>query len=78
MEDKVKPSLILKNGSIYTVDKGYLWAQAIAISGEMIFFVGTDNDVEVLVDSETDVIDLDGKMILPSFIDDHDRFRPVR
>jgi len=69
--DKVKPNLVLKNGSIYTVDKGYLWAQAIAISGERIFFVGIDNDVEAFVDSETEVIDLDGKMILPSFIDAH-------
>jgi hypothetical protein len=69
--DKVKPNLVFKNGSIYTVDKGYLWAQAIAISGERIVFVGTDKDVEALVGSETEVINLEGRMILPSFIDAH-------
>ena len=69
--DKVKPNLVFKNGSIYTVNKGYLWAQAIAISGERIVFVGTDKDVEALVGSEIEVIDLEGTMILPSFIDAH-------
>ncbi len=69
--DKVKPNLVFKNGSIYTVNKGYLWAQAIAISGERIVFVGADKDVEALVGSESEVIDLEGKMILPSFIDAH-------
>ena len=67
----MKPNLVFKNGSIYTVNKGYLWAQAIAISGERIVFVGADKDVEALVGSETEVIDLEGKMILPSFIDAH-------
>jgi hypothetical protein len=67
----VKPNLVFKNGSIYTVNKGYLWAQTIAISGERIVFVGTDKDVEALVGSETEIIDLEGTMILPSFIDAH-------
>jgi len=69
--DKVKPNLVFKNGSIYTLNKGYLWAQAIAISGERIVFVGTDKDVEALIGSGSEVIDLEGKMILPGFIDAH-------
>ena len=67
----MKPNLVFKNGSIYTVNKDYLWAQAIAISGERIVFIGTDKDVEALVGSGTEVIDLEGQMILPSFIDAH-------
>jgi hypothetical protein len=69
--EKVKPNLVLKNGSIYTVDKGNLWAEAIAIAGERIVFVGNNKDAEALDDSETEVIDLEGKMVLPGFIDAH-------
>jgi predicted amidohydrolase YtcJ len=71
MMDKVKSDLVLINGEIYTVDKSTSWAQAVAISGERIVFIGTDKDVEALVDSETEVIDLEGKMVLPGFIDAH-------
>ncbi len=29
----IKPNLILKNGSVYTVDQDRSWAQAVAIAG---------------------------------------------
>lgn len=64
-------NLILKNGSIYTVDKDQTWAQAIAIVGDQIVFVGSDDDVESYIGSETAILDLEGKMVLPGFIDAH-------
>lgn len=69
--DKEKPNLIFINGSIYTVNKGYLWAEAFAISGDRVIFVGKDKDAEKLINSGDEVIDLDGKMVLPGFIDSH-------
>ena len=64
-------NLVLKNASVYTVDKERTWAQAIAIADDKIIFVGTDSGVEPYIDSDTVVIDLDGKMVLPAFVDSH-------
>lgn len=65
------PNLILKNGLVYTVDKNRTWAQAVAITGDQIVFVGSNKSVESFLGSETVVIDLGGKMILPGFVDAH-------
>jgi predicted amidohydrolase YtcJ len=67
----MKANLVLKNASIYTVDKERSWAQAIAIADDKIVFVGADVDIEPYIESDTVVIDLDGKMVLPGFVDAH-------
>jgi predicted amidohydrolase YtcJ len=66
-----KSNLILKNGSVYSVDADRSWAQAIVIAGGKIVFVGPDEALESYVSSDTVVIDLDGKMVLPGFVDAH-------
>jgi predicted amidohydrolase YtcJ len=70
MKGKVS-DIIFKNGSVYTVDNHRTWAQAIAIAGERIVFVGTNEGVEAYNGAETIVIDLEGKMVLPGFVDAH-------
>ena len=67
----LKPNLILKNGSIYTVDGKRSWAQAIAIAGDKIILVGKNTDIDPYIEHSTDVIDLEGKMVLPGFVDAH-------
>ena len=69
--ENVKPNLVLKNGAIYTVDKERSWAEAIAITGHQITFVGSSDEIEPDVSANTQVIDLEGKMVLPGFIDAH-------
>ena len=69
--NKNKPNLVLKNGAIYTVDKQRTWAQAVAIADRKIAFVGTSVEVESYIDPDTVVIDLNGRMVLPGFIDAH-------
>jgi len=64
-------NLVLKNASVYTVDESRSCAQAIAISDQKIIFVGSNTDVEAYIDTDTTVIDLDGKMVLPAFVDSH-------
>jgi predicted amidohydrolase YtcJ len=64
-------NLVLKNASVYMVDKQRSWAQAIAISDDKIVFVGTDAGVQPFIGSDTIVMDLDGKMVLPGFVDAH-------
>jgi len=67
----MKANLVMKNASVYTVDKERSWAQAIAITDGKIVFVGTDADVQPYIDSGTVVMDMDGKMVLPGFVDSH-------
>ena len=66
-----KPHLVMVNGSVYTVAKDRNWAQAIAIAGDKIVFVGSDSEVVNYIGPDTEVIDLDGKMVLPAFVDSH-------
>jgi len=67
----MKANLVIKNASVYTVDKERSWAQAVAIADDKIVFVGSDTDVEPYIGSDTVVIDIDGKMVLPGFVDAH-------
>ncbi len=71
MVQESEPDLILKNGSVYTVDADRNWAQAIVISGGKIVFVGPDEALERYISSDANVLDLDGKMVLPGFVDAH-------
>jgi predicted amidohydrolase YtcJ len=66
-----KPSLVIRNGQIYTVDKLKSWAQALAASGNKIVFVGSNKGVEKYIDSNTKVVDAKNRFVLPGFIDTH-------
>src|SRR5580698_5426364 len=70
--DAVVPAdLVLKSGAVYTVDGARSWAQAVAIRAGHIVYVGTDGGAEAYVTPSTRVVDLKGKMVLPSFQDVH-------
>jgi predicted amidohydrolase YtcJ len=62
------------NGKIYTVNDKQPIAEAVFIEGNKISFVGSTEEVKKLVDASTEVIDLNGKLMLPGFIDDHVHF----
>ncbi len=61
----------MKNARLYTADPSAPWAEGIAAVGDRIVKVGKDRDVERLQTSETRVIDADGGLVLPGFIDAH-------
>ncbi|MBY0357584.1 MAG: amidohydrolase [Candidatus Obscuribacterales bacterium] len=63
--------LVLKNGAIYTMDLCRSWAQAIAIANGRIVYVGSNQGVAPLCGQLTNIIDLEGKMVLPGFHDSH-------
>jgi len=69
--NKNNANLVLKNGTVYAVDKKRSWAQAVAISDGQIVFVGTNSDIESAIGIDTVVIDLNGRMVLPGFVDAH-------
>lgn len=63
--------IVLQNGSVYTVDATRSWAEAVAISNGRIVYVGSDEDSQAHVGPSTQVVDLDGRMLLPGFQDIH-------
>lgn len=67
-----KPAdLILRNGTVVTMDLARPEATALAISGDRIVAVGSDAAIERLRGNATRVIDLAGKTAMPGFIDGH-------
>ena len=73
-QSKATADLIIVNAKVWTVDKAYPTAQAVAVLGDRIIAVGSDADVEVLRGRATNVIDAGGKLLLPGFNDAHVHF----
>ncbi len=63
--------LVMLNGGIYTVDKNRSWAEAAAIVDGVIVAVGSNDDIQPYVGTDTEVIDLDGRMAMPGIHDSH-------
>ena len=63
--------LIFVNGAVYTVDAARSWAQAVAVKDGRVAAVGTDAQITDLRGSDTEVVDLGGRMLLPGFQDSH-------
>jgi predicted amidohydrolase YtcJ len=62
---------ILFHGHIYTGNPKAPWAQALAITGTRIDAVGTDAEILSRKTAKTEVIDLEGRTVVPGFSDDH-------
>jgi predicted amidohydrolase YtcJ len=65
---------ILINGNIYTVDEDNPRAEALAIQGDRIMKVGTTAEIEALKGDSTTVYDLEGRFVMPGFIEGHGHF----
>ena len=63
--------LALTGGRIYTVDARRSWAEAVAIRGGRIVFVGSDEDAKAHIGPDTKVVELEGRLVLPGFQDAH-------
>lgn len=66
-----RADLIFVNGAVYTVDAARRWARAVAVRGGRIAAVGTDEQVRALAAPATEIVDLEGRMLLPGFQDAH-------
>lgn len=62
---------ILFNGKIFTANLEQPFAQAMAIKDGYIFAVGFDKDILNYKSEDTEVIDLQNKLVLPGLIDAH-------
>ncbi|MFQ6053970.1 MAG: amidohydrolase [Candidatus Bathyarchaeia archaeon] len=63
--------LALLNGKIVTVDVEGSIAEAVAVKFGRILAVGTNREIERSIGGETDVIELDGRTVIPGLIDSH-------
>ncbi|MGJ9457434.1 amidohydrolase [Oceanobacillus sp. CF4.6] len=59
------------NGEIITVDKKDQIVEAVAIKGNKIVATGNNDEILNLKNSKSETIDLDGKTLIPGFIDSH-------
>jgi len=66
--------LVLLNGKIFTVDDHVPLAGALAAKDGMIVAIGDDRDIRPYIGSGTEVIDLDGRLAIPGFIEGHAHF----
>ncbi|MBA55487.1 MAG: amidohydrolase [Pseudomonadales bacterium] len=62
---------VFTGGKVLTVDDDFSEAEAIAIRGNRILAVGTDAEVREAAGSAATIVDLEGRTVLPGFIDPH-------
>jgi predicted amidohydrolase YtcJ len=73
-QQKEAADLVLMNGKIVTVDEAKPEAQALAVRGDIIVAVGSNRYLRPYINEATKVIDLEGKLAIPGFIDAHGHF----
>ena len=69
--------VVLHNGKIITVDELHPEVQALGIRGDQIVVVGTNEEVDAYIGETTEVIDLEGQLAVPGFIESHGHFLGV-
>ena len=62
---------VLRNGKIVTMDRTKPSAEALAIRGDTILAVGSNQELQQHIGKSTQVIDLAGKLAIPGFIEGH-------
>ena len=62
---------VFLNGKILTVDEDFSVVQALAVTGNRISAVGSDEEIGSLAGDGTRVIDLEGRTAIPGLIDNH-------
>ena len=70
-QDAPPADMVFTNGAVYTADAAQPRAQAVAIRGGKIVFVGSTREARTLIGDDTRVVDLEGKTMIPGMIDSH-------
>jgi predicted amidohydrolase YtcJ len=69
--------IVFRNGNVYTANDKAPRAQAIAVKGDRIVFVGSNEAAKKFVGARTRVADLKGSTVLPGFTDSHQHLSGV-
>jgi predicted amidohydrolase YtcJ len=70
----VPADLVLRGGKVATVDPAIGNVQAIAVSGYQVTAVGSDAEIADYIGPDTRVIDLNGRFVMPGFIEGHGHY----
>lgn len=62
---------IFYNGIIRTMDRAYPQVSAMAVKDGVILRLGDDREILALKEPQTELVDLEGKLVLPGFCDSH-------
>ena len=66
--------VVFMNGEVLTMDSSLGVVKAVAIENGKILAVGSNEEIENLIGTRTQVIDLQGLTLMPGFIDSHNHF----
>ncbi|MCY3706235.1 MAG: amidohydrolase [Gammaproteobacteria bacterium] len=66
--------LVLTGGKVVTVDDALPEAEALAVTGYTITAVGTKEEIAGHVGPSTEVVELDGRLVIPGFIEGHGHY----
>ncbi len=66
--------LLIVNGDVVTVDTARPYAEAVAIKGDLILAVGTAAELSKHRGDDTEIIDVQGQMVIPGFIEGHGHY----
>jgi len=67
----IMADLVIRDTTIITIDNQNTIAEAVAVKDGVIVRVGYGKDMELLIGEETKIMDLQGKTVVPGFIDSH-------
>lgn len=67
----MEADLVITNGKVITVDKDFSIKQAVAVQDGNILAVGINDEIKAFIGSNTKVLDLKGKPIMPGINESH-------
>ncbi len=77
VESTEPADLVIHNGKVVTVDDAVPQGEGIVINGDRIVLVGSNAEVEAYIGPDTEVIDLQGNLAIPGFIESHGHFMGI-
>jgi predicted amidohydrolase YtcJ len=66
-----KADLVIIGGKVVTVDRDFSITKAVAIQNDKILAVGKKEEIQWLIGKNTQIIELNGELVLPGLIDAH-------
>lgn len=69
--ERTEVTTVFTGGTILTVDKQFSETEAIAVRGNKILAVGSEGKVRAAAGKDANIVNLNGKTVLPGFIDPH-------
>ena len=73
-QGQITADLVLRSGFIATVDPTIGNVTAMAVNDFSITAVGSDQEINQFIGAETEIIELDGRFVMPGFIEGHGHY----